>query len=180
MYVCEYLDASYYDTVKADHDVVAYVQIKDKWKLRHRHNGKEYRLPELQCYSVDGYCEETKTVHEFLGCFWHGHTCLSFRDRVIDRDNETLDDRYKQTMDRLEQITGAGYQVQMMWECGFRTYSHKFLHTSFGDGWTIEDLQCPLRWSNEAMRLHYMVRTGEKTIRYTDIMSLYPYICKHY
>ena len=32
----------------------------------------------------------------------------------------------------------------------------------------------------EAMRLNYKVRRGEKTIQYTDIMNLYPYICKHY
>ena len=30
------------------------------------------------------------------------------------------------------------------------------------------------------MRLHYKVSSGEETIEYTDIMSLYPYICKNY
>ena len=47
---------------------LAYVQITEGRRLRHGHNGKEYRLRELQRYSVDGYCEETKTVYEFMGC----------------------------------------------------------------------------------------------------------------
>jgi hypothetical protein len=29
----------------------------------------------------------------------------------------------------------------------------------------------------EAMRLHYKIRDGE-TIRYVDLMSLYPFVCK--
>ena len=32
----------------------------------------------------------------------------------------------------------------------------------------------------EALRLHYKVNEEEETIQYTDIMSLYPYVCKYY
>jgi hypothetical protein len=32
-------------------------------------NGREYRLPELQFYIVDGYYVETRTVYEFFGYF---------------------------------------------------------------------------------------------------------------
>ena len=93
---------------------LTYVQMSDGRRLRHGHNRKEYRLPELQRYSVDGYCEKTKTVYEFMGCFWHGLTSLAFRDRPVGMDDETLVDRYERTMNRLEQITGAGYQVEVM------------------------------------------------------------------
>ena len=65
-------------------------------------------LTELRNYSVVGFCEETKTVYEFMGCFWHGHTCLSFRDVPIYDSEETLADRYEKTMIRLERITEAG------------------------------------------------------------------------
>ena len=161
---------------------LAYVQMTEGRRLRHGHNGKEYRLPELQRYSVDGYCEETKTVYEFMGCFWHGHTCLAFRDRPVGRDDETLADRYERTMNRLEQITGVGYQVEVMWECQFQDI------LALNQAIKTHPLVAvgPLRTRDalyggrtEAMRLHYKVRPGEETIQFTDIMSLYPYICRH-
>ena len=34
-------------------------------------------------------------------------------------NGDTLADRYEQTMLRLEQITRAGYQVKVQWECVF-------------------------------------------------------------
>jgi G:T-mismatch repair DNA endonuclease (very short patch repair protein) len=58
----------------------------------------------------------TGTVYEFFGCFWHGHTCLHFRD-VSTAAGETLTERYEQTMQRVEKITRAGYQVIVQWEC---------------------------------------------------------------
>jgi len=42
--------------------------------------GREYKLQDLPLLRVDGYCLETNTVYEFLGCFWHGHTCQAFCD----------------------------------------------------------------------------------------------------
>ena len=27
----------------------------------------------IENFSIDGYCEETNTVYEFLGCYHHGH-----------------------------------------------------------------------------------------------------------
>jgi G:T-mismatch repair DNA endonuclease (very short patch repair protein) len=32
---------------------------------------------------------------------------------------DTLSERYKNAMARLEQITGAGYVVEVIWECEF-------------------------------------------------------------
>jgi G:T-mismatch repair DNA endonuclease (very short patch repair protein) len=52
----------------------------DGIKILHARNDREYRLPELPHLSVDGFCPEQRKVMEFLGCFWHGHTCLPFRD----------------------------------------------------------------------------------------------------
>jgi len=41
----------------------------DGCKIMPARNGREYRLPELPRFSVDGYCAETRIVFEFLGCF---------------------------------------------------------------------------------------------------------------
>jgi hypothetical protein len=53
-----------------------YKEQTDGCSITHGRNGREYRLPELPRLSVNGYCPKTKKVYEFLGCFWHGHTCL--------------------------------------------------------------------------------------------------------
>jgi G:T-mismatch repair DNA endonuclease (very short patch repair protein) len=53
---------------------------KEDKRILHGRNGKEHQLPELPDIHVDDLCEETRTVYEFNGCYWHGHTCILFRD----------------------------------------------------------------------------------------------------
>jgi len=52
----------------------------DDCTIMHARNGRVYIPPELPNLSVDGFCAETRTVYEFLGCLYHGHTTLPFRD----------------------------------------------------------------------------------------------------
>ena len=92
-----------------------YREENDVCKIRDARNGPEYRLPELPRLSVDGFCAETRTVYEFFGCLYHGHTCLSFRD-VTTLGGDTLAQRYEQTMARLQRITGARYTVEVVRE----------------------------------------------------------------
>jgi hypothetical protein len=73
----------------------------DGCHIQHARNGREYRPPELPHYSVDGYCAETRTVYEFLGCYYHGCTCQTFRD-VKTLGGDTLSERYEQTLARIE------------------------------------------------------------------------------
>jgi hypothetical protein len=73
---------------------LAYKEDIDGWKILHGRNGREYRLPELPHLSVDGFCPETKKVYEFLGCYFHGHTCLPFRD-VTTMVDDPLSARYE-------------------------------------------------------------------------------------
>ena len=86
--------------------------------IKHARNGRQYRLPELPHFSVDGYCAESNTVCELCGCYWHGCACQPFRD-VITTNGDTFAARYEQTMSPLEQITRAGNQVKIQWECEF-------------------------------------------------------------
>jgi G:T-mismatch repair DNA endonuclease (very short patch repair protein) len=90
----------------------------DECRIMHARNGSEYRLPVLPHFSVDGYCAETRTVYEFLGCFYHGHTCQPYRD-IPTVNEETLAERYERTMSRIEQITRSGYEIAKKWECEF-------------------------------------------------------------
>ena len=92
----------------------------DGCKIIHARNGREYRQPQLPQFSVDGYCAETRPIYEFLGCYCHGCMCQPFRDRET-KNKGTLAERYERTMSRIEQITRAGYQVKLQWECEFDT-----------------------------------------------------------
>ena len=87
-------------------------------KILHGRNGREYKLPEMQNVIVDGFCSETRTVYESLGCYFHGHTCQPFRD-VTTMVGDTLAERYERTMARIEKGARAGYQVEVEWECDF-------------------------------------------------------------
>jgi len=144
------------------------------------HGRTRVQAAELPNLIVDGFYPETRTVYEFLGCYFHGHTCQIYCD-VTTMVGDTLADRYERTMARIEQIARAGYQVEVQWECEFDEgilirqpelkahppVQHSPLNTRDGlDG-----------GRTEAMRLHHKKREGEETIQYVDVMNLYPYIC---
>jgi len=90
----------------------------DGVKTMHGRNGREYKVPELPHFCVDGYCPETRKIYDFFGCYFHSHTCQPFRD-VITTRGDTLAERYERTMSRLEQITRSGYLVMVQWQCEF-------------------------------------------------------------
>jgi G:T-mismatch repair DNA endonuclease (very short patch repair protein) len=51
-------------------------------------------------------------VYEFNGCYWHGHTCQSFRG-VTTVAGDPLAERYEKC------VTQAGYRVEVQWESEF-------------------------------------------------------------
>ena len=48
---------------------LSYMADKEGIHIQHHRNGGEKRVGP---YSLDGYCEETHTVYEYQGCYWHG------------------------------------------------------------------------------------------------------------
>ena len=132
---------------------------------------------ELPSFRVNVYWPQTKTIFEFFGCFGHGHTCQPFRDAAT-LIGDTLVERYERTMSRLEQITRAGYQFMVRWECEFEEKSELLTHPVVRQ--TPRSTRDALYGGRtEAIRLYFEVRENE-TIHYMDVMSLYPYICKYF
>lgn len=87
----------------------------NKINIQTAENGREYRLSTN--IKVDGYCESTNTVYEFLRCYWHACTnCFKIQstcgeDRVrfgMRRDADKL---------RFERIMNAGYNLVKIREC---------------------------------------------------------------
>ena len=53
---------------------LSYTSDKEGIHIQHHRNGGEKRVGR---YSLDGYCEETHTVYEYQGCYWHGkNSCV--------------------------------------------------------------------------------------------------------
>jgi len=153
----------------------------DGVKLMHGRNGRKYKLPELPQFRVDSYCHETRKIYEFLGCYFHGHTCQPFRD-VITTSGATLVERYERTMSRLEQRTRSVYLVKFQCECNFdesgivkqkpELLTHPIVQQS-----PLRACDALYGGRNEAMCLYRKARENE-TFQYVDVTSLYPYICK--
>ena len=107
------------------------------------------------------------------------------RHKPIGNTEETLENRYEETMARLQKIKDAGYTVVSIWGCEFR----KLLRNSLG----LENELCSHPYvknapinnrdalygdRTEASKTYYIVGDGEQ-IRYVDVVSLYLYISKY-
>lgn len=74
--------------------------------------------------NVDGYCEKTKTIYEFMGCYWHGHNpahCKlnrKYAPLMMNKScKKTFGNLYNTTIMRLNKLKELGYNVVVMWEC---------------------------------------------------------------
>jgi len=77
--------------------------------VTHASNGREFRLAGVPNMKVDGYCEETNEVFEYLGWFCHGCLCMPNQNKPLRKSDETLNDRYEGAEASLQKIENAGY-----------------------------------------------------------------------
>ena len=86
--------------------------------IQHAGNAGEYRLPGLGFF-VDGYCQDTNTVYEFHGCFWHGcpHCYPTRNEKHVRLCDRTMHDVYEKTQQKINLLQALGYNVMEMWEC---------------------------------------------------------------
>lgn len=83
-------------------------------KKQHRiyYNKRKY-------YQVDGFHEETNTVYEFLGDYWHGNLNVYASETVNGRTKETMQVLHTNTMVRLAHLRQLGYCVIHIWESDY-------------------------------------------------------------
>ncbi len=74
----------------------------------------EYTIPGVG--KVDGYCEETNTVYEFHGDYWHGNPTKYPSDNLHPVTNRKYGDLYNETLQRDEKIRQLGYNLIVKWE----------------------------------------------------------------
>jgi len=145
-------------------------------------NAGEYRVPATGFF-VDGYCQDTSTVYEFHGCFWHGCPhCYPVRDekhlRLCDR---TMQDVYEKTQQKMRQLHILGYNVIEMWECEWTCLKQTspdiqtYVDSMQFDPLNPRDAFCGGR--TNAIKLYHHVTPGQK-IHYIDYASLHPWVNK--
>jgi len=79
--------------------------------IRHAMNGGEVKIFGTPFFA-DGYCEETNTVYEFYGDYWHGNPNLF--------DDEKAKNRFEATTARENQIKKLGFNLISIWEEDFK------------------------------------------------------------
>jgi hypothetical protein len=131
---------------------------------------------------VDGFCEETNTVYEFHGCFWHG--CERCSSRLAAK-RDALFLRRENTLRKEERVKRAGYNLVTMWECDFRKAIERDdeLARFVKNERVTAQLHLKARDSffggrTNASKLYYKCEPGEQ-IKYYDVCSLYPFVNKY-
>jgi hypothetical protein len=103
--------------------------------IQHVLNDGEFLIPTTK-YKADGYCEETNTIYEFHGDFWHGNPEIYKQDEINKKTNCSFKELYDKTIIKEEKIKELGYNLEVMWENKWkkinnavRTIQRKFMET---------------------------------------------------
>jgi hypothetical protein len=86
-----------------------------------KHNKEENFRFNSKLYRVDGYCKETKTIYEFLGCWYHGCPTCQDEEKIHCWKNISMKELYQEFLDRKHIFEENGYNVIYMWECKWAT-----------------------------------------------------------
>ena len=84
-------------------------------QIQHAENVGEHIIKTTK-FSADGYCEETNTIYEFHGDFWHGNPNLYDTNDINKRNGKTFGELYQKTLEREQLIKDLGYKLFVIWE----------------------------------------------------------------
>ena len=154
-----------------------YMSKNKNFTIQHALNGgeKKFKIDD-KTYKVDGFCEETNTVYEFYGCFWHG--CPNcYKPNIINsknqRDMGTLNDL---TIEKRENIKSAGYNHVSTYECQLNKNKEFQKFAKDFEQEIVEPLNPRDAFyggRTNATKLLYSFKENECG-RYVDFCSLYP------
>tara|TARA_A100001515_G_C4443901_1_gene167896 strand:- start:34 stop:513 length:480 start_codon:yes stop_codon:yes gene_type:complete len=92
-----------------------YIMKKEGIHIQHEQNGGEVHILETP-YRVDGYCEETNTIYEYHGDYWHGNPDVYPSDEINKTNKRTMGELYENTIQREQVLRDMGFNVVVMWE----------------------------------------------------------------
>jgi len=148
-----------------------YLMHKNNIKIRHALNGGEKVILGKK---VDGYSEETNTVYQFHGCFWHGCSKCFDPNTINNKNKKTMKDLYEKTLEISNEIRKE-YNLIEIWECDYKNDNDI---KKFSKNWNNEVItelnprDAFFGGRTNATKLLY--KNMKHKIRYIDVCSLYP------
>ncbi|CAC5376461.1 vsr [Mytilus coruscus] len=86
--------------------------------IRHKLNNRKEK--KIGSYPIDGYDDNTNTVYQLHGCYWHGHDCWMTKNVKDEKWRETRQAKYDKTVKTTTLIKVQGFDIVETWECHFR------------------------------------------------------------
>jgi len=84
------------------------------------HRQVKIRVGKRRTYRVDGIIEETKTIYEFMGDYYHGNPEIFKPETFNKKCHKTHGELYQKTINKLNTLYQMGYKVIYIWESDFR------------------------------------------------------------
>jgi hypothetical protein len=135
---------------------------------------------------VDGLDEETKTVYEFYGCFYHAcPRCYPNRFQIHPFFGIIYDEVFKRTQQREEDIRSLDFNLKCMWECDWNNMKEaepdlqQFVENNIHKFSPMDPFKA---FSGGRVETFKMLINDERRLLYVDINSLYPFVnstCKY-
>lgn len=163
-----------------------YLNSVEKREIVHRLNSPSGTEVKILKYRVDGYEEKSKTVFEFNGCFFHGHSkCISNMNSINPVSKVSFEVLLKRTNQKRNSLQKAGFNVVTMWECDWNAFvkEHK---DDPSNALTVflKNLKIPIPLNPFDAFFGGRVETfcclddkSDEPKRYLDVTSLYPFVC---
>ncbi len=83
-------------------------------RIQHAENVGEYKIKNIG--KADGYCQETNTIYEYHGDFWHGNPKKYNQTDINKKNGSTFGELYQKTLDREQKIKDMGFNLVTIWE----------------------------------------------------------------
>jgi len=153
---------------------------EDGVRIRHARNGGEVRV---MGRLVDGMSPPNR-IYDFLGCYFHScPRCFKDREALHPQKRVPHGKVFEATMARVNQLRRAGYDVTTQWECLFKRavspQELKVLRQPFIAADPLQPREGFFGGRTEVFKLYHKVEGPEDSIRYEDVCSLYPWVCKY-
>ena len=92
---------------------ILYHELKEGLTINHARNGKEEKV---ERFLVDGFCSDTNTIYEYLGCFWHRYVKCYSRSTKNPKTRTTTGELYDKTIARLQKLENLDRNIVYKWE----------------------------------------------------------------
>jgi hypothetical protein len=95
-----------------------WISLKEDIYIHHAENGKEAYISGIGKF--DGYCEETETIYEYHGAFFHGHPDYYDPEKKNPLTKKNFGLLYKNTLIKDEKIRQTGNNYVVIWDFEFK------------------------------------------------------------